>query len=109
MPIDINDLAVQLGNIYHNGFERRGSYLISRETIRFIYNANRIESSTLERLVGLMRESGFVMYPLDNDDYSWAQTWVVDSIKRMEKRPTADNTVYLKALKRAQQVDKEEL
>ena len=99
MARSVNEVGIILENIYFNGFEEsRGPYKITRSTLRKIFDMGRLEGGTLIHLHEELRDDGFLLYPLDEDDFSKAKLWVVDWMSRLETRPIAD----YKALERAE-------
>jgi hypothetical protein len=87
------DVALKLINIYRHGFERRGSYRISKPHLRELFGMARVEATTLKTLHDVLREDGYLLTPLDQDDYHHAQTWIVQRLVRLERQPIVDDAV----------------
>ena len=51
----------------------------------------RVEATTLQTLHDVLRERGFLLTPLDNDDYSTAQMWVVQRLVTLQARPIVND------------------
>ena len=101
-PDKLGLLTTLLENIYWNGFEaRRGmSFRIARSKLRRLAAVGRLESGTMEKLVGRVRKEGFVLFPLDSSDYACAKEWIFDKYETLSKLQPADDAVLKKAQKR---------
>jgi hypothetical protein len=104
-PYKVQLLATLLENIYWNGFrERRGtSYRINRSRLRDLADVQRFEIGTLEKLVARLKADGFILYPLDNNDFG-ATEWVFDKRDTLRALPLADDAAIRNADDRADDV-----
>jgi hypothetical protein len=93
-PDKIDVLAVLLGNVYWNGFDRRGtSYRIARSKLRGLAGVRRLEAGTMRKLIERVREDGLILYPVNKSDYARASQWVFDKLENHTRLPLADAAV----------------
>jgi hypothetical protein len=104
-PDKIEVVATHLKNIYYNGFDRRGTaYRIARSKLRDLADVQRIEASTMKRLIDWVRRDGFILYPVDKGDYADANQWIFDELANHRKLPLADETALRTAEQRSEAV-----
>ena len=95
MPKTPEDVARLLIRIYRKGFEKRGAYRILRSSLRDepLFDMRRLEGTTIQELHECLRERGYLLTPLDQDDFSHAQAWIVQRLQNLENRRLADDDV----------------
>jgi hypothetical protein len=95
MPKTPEEVAPLLIAIYRKGFNIKGTYRISRSSLRDmpLFDMARLEGTTIQQLHDCLREEGYLLTPLDQDDFSSARMWVVQRLGHLENRPLADENI----------------
>lgn len=103
MSRSVQEVSTLLENIYFNGSEQRRGLRIERTTLRELFQMQRLEAATLAKLHDELRLRGFLLFPLDTDNYKAAQIWLLGRAARLEQWPIADNAVIQRAEQKAMQ------